>query len=122
MGDLAARDVSVQDHQGGTNVRDQDPESVNIETDLDRTPEKESMNVQEKGSEIVSVIMRGHTVVKGTMTEPEIGIEREIVKGKGKYEHTVMEQKEKLAVNDIMMSVIVNVNVENGLMKDQENV
>jgi len=32
-----------------------------------------------------------------------------------------MGQKEKLALNDIMMSVIVNGNVENELMKDQEN-
>jgi len=32
-----------------------------------------------------------------------------------------MEQKEKLAVNGIMMSDIENVNVERGLMKDQEN-
>lgn len=82
--DLAAKDVRDLDHHGDTKERGQDPESVNTEIDLDHIPEKESMtDTQEKGRETVSVTMRGHTVVKGTMIEQEIVIGREIVKGKG---------------------------------------
>jgi len=83
--DLAAKDVNDPVHLGGTNVRGQGLESVTTETDPDHIPEKESMNVlQERGSVIVRGIMRGHTVVKGTMTEQEIVIVRGIVKEKGK--------------------------------------
>lgn len=82
--DLAAKDVRDHVHHGDTKERGQDLENVNTEIDLDHILEKENMtDTQEKGREIVSVTMRGHTVVKGTMTEQEIVIEREIVKGKG---------------------------------------
>merc|ERR1712106_14344 len=80
--DLAVRGVSDLVHQDVTNVRDLDPESVNTETDPDHIPEKENMNVpQEKGRGSVSVTMKGHTAVKGTM--PEIEIVIGIVRGKG---------------------------------------
>jgi len=106
--DLAAKDVRDLVHHGDTKERGQDPENVNTEIDLDHTQEKESMtDTQEKGRETVSVTMRGHTVVKGTTTEQEIVIAKEIVKGKGNLEDTVMEQqKEK---QQLLLLQVLNV-------------
>lgn len=83
--DLAEKEVRDLVLHGNTEEeRGQDQENVNTEIDLGHILEKGSMtDTQEKGRETVSVTMRGHTVVKGTMTEQEIVIGREIEKGKG---------------------------------------
>merc|ERR1711915_41443 len=72
--DLAEKEVRDLVLHGNTEEeRGQDQENVNTEIDLGHILEKGSMtDTQEKGRETVSVTMRGHTVVKGTMTEQEI--------------------------------------------------